>query len=172
MGDQIFIIDANTLIAPYRIYYPFDIAPSFWEQMKGKILDGSVVILDMVHDEIMAGNDELTNWMSSMQIDREIIDHRDSRILAGYSSVLQYIQTSGLYLPKALTEWSLETVADPWLIAAAAANHYTLVTLEKSSGQVSRKNPNSKAKIPDIASHFGVSVCSLYDMMRILKFHL
>lgn len=45
MGDQIFIIDANTLIAPYRIYYPFDIAPSFWEQMKGKILDGSVVIL-------------------------------------------------------------------------------------------------------------------------------
>lgn len=43
-----FLIDTNALLTPHLMYYPFDLAPSFWEQLEEKLKDGSVVLLDMV----------------------------------------------------------------------------------------------------------------------------
>lgn len=63
-------------------------------------------------------------------------------------------------------EWSREEVADPWIISSAAINNYTIVTLEVSSGSLSDKNPNKRAKIPDVAKVFGVDTINLFEMMR------
>ena len=109
------------------MYYPFDLAPSFWEQLEEKLKDGSVVLLDMVKNEITEGHDELSNWMKSLQ-GINIIDHRTPEIIEKYSRVLGAVQSNTCYKQSALAEWSRESVADPWLIATAAVRKLTIVT--------------------------------------------
>ena len=48
MNQEVFLIDTNALLTPHLMYYPFDLAPSFLEQLEEKLKDGSVVLLDMV----------------------------------------------------------------------------------------------------------------------------
>lgn len=172
MSKEIFLIDSNSLITPQLQYYPFDFAPGFWTQMKNCIEDGSIKILDMVENEILRGKetDDLKMWMEGLEV--RSIDHREPEILEKYAAVVQYLSDSSLYKPSALTEWSRESVADPWLIAVAAAYDYTLITFEKPSGGLSERTPNKFAKIPDVATAFGVRTQPLYYLMRSLGFKL
>lgn len=172
MSQEIFLIDSNALITPYLQFYPFDLAPGFWSQIEGHIKDGSIRILDVVRAEILQGKetDDLKLWMDGISVD--IIDRREQEILEKYAAVIQYLQSSPLYKPSVLAEWSRGTVADPWLIATAAVYHYTLITFEEPSGGLSIKTPNKVAKIPDIANEFGVKTQSLYYLMRSLGFKL
>ena len=76
------------------------------------------------------------------------------------------MQDSPLYSDKALRNWSDANVADPWLIAAASALGYTLVTFEASAGIISANNPSGRPKIPDIAKIFDVKCENLFYFMR------
>ncbi|WP_083501206.1 DUF4411 family protein [Selenomonas sp. oral taxon 136] len=38
-------MDANSLIRPARAYYPFDFAPSFWQQLRPKISLDKIAVL-------------------------------------------------------------------------------------------------------------------------------
>lgn len=68
-----------------------------------------------------------------------------------------------------MNEWARNEVADPWLIAAAAARGYKLITFEQSAGSLNVKNKSGRVKIPDVARQFNVEVYNLYYMMRQLK---
>ena len=48
MNNEIFLIDANSLITPYLTFYPFDFAPGFWEQLANSIRNGQVAIFFVV----------------------------------------------------------------------------------------------------------------------------
>ncbi len=171
MREEIFLIDANSLIAPHSSYYPFDFAPGFWEQIENHIRSGRIAILDMVKNEILQGKDRLKEWIESIEIGK-LIDRREADILSSYSAVLQYVQGNPCYKSAALSEWSRNTVADPWLISAAKAYGYTLITFEVPNGGLNRRNPSKNAKIPDVAGEFGVKTENLFYMMRELKFTL
>ena len=170
-NKPIFIIDSNSLITPYKLYYSFDLAPKFWNDIEQKIVDGSIVILDKVYDELLAGDDELSTWLSSIP-DLSKLSHKDQSIVLAYGEVLNYIQTSGLYTQNALIEWSGNRIADPWIIASAKIHAQTVVTFEASSGVISEKSPSSKPKIPDICKHFNVGYTNLFDMMRKLSINI
>ena len=171
MNKEIFLIDTNSLIIPQKQFYPFDFAQGFWEQMKIHIEDGSIKILDMVKNEILQANkDDLTNWMKSIK--SSTVSRQETGIVSKYAEILQYLSDCELYKKSALMEWARVSVADPWLIATASVHNYTIVTFEKPSGGLNKKNPNKSAKIPDVADRFGVKVCDLYCMMRYLGFRL
>lgn len=85
---------------------------------------------------------------------------------------MQYIQTCGYYNEKGLNEWARNDIADPWLVATAAAKNCTIITFETSAGYLSEKNKSGKVKIPDIAKHFEVRVHNLYYMMRQLNIRI
>lgn len=165
MVEEKFLIDANSFIAPYKNYYAFDITPGFWVQLKKALLDDSVSVLDVVKAEINKGDDELTAWISAMS-ELKIMDRRDQSIMAKYTEVLSYLQKNPSYNDKALRAWSDVNVADPWLIATAAAKGYTIITFEQSAGKISEKNPCGKPKIPDVAGAFNVKCVDLYYFMR------
>ena len=135
------------------------------ETIKKALLDESVSILDVVKAEINKGGDELTNWVATIS-DLKTLDRRDQNILAKYGAVLSYLQNSPLYNDKALRAWPDGNVADPWLIATAAAKGYTIITFEQSAGKISEKNPSGRPKIPDIAREFNVKCEDLYYFMR------
>lgn len=171
MSEQAFLLDANSFIAPYRGYYSFDFAPGFWAQMERNIKEGRIAILDVVRDEILRGNDDLTEWIKTQDVS-VLIDHREEKILVYYGQILQYLQSNPYYRDSALTEWSKGSVADPWLIATAIAYHYPIVTFETANTNPNQQNPWKMAKIPEVADHFGVTTINLYAMMRTLNFRL
>ena len=163
-----FLMDSNSFITPYRQYYAPDLAPTFWKKLLICAKSGRLVLLDMVKDEIGKGQDDLANLVSK-QSDFVVCNHRSEKIIRKYQEILQYIQTCGFYKEDALRTWANESVADPWLIAAAAVNNYTIITLEVSSGNLNKNTPSKNAKIPDVARAFGVKTNNLYYMKRQLE---
>lgn len=171
MNEEKFLIDSNSLITPHLNYYPFDFAPRFWTQIGQHIKDGKIAILDIVKEEILQGNDHLTEWMNELKIG-EYIDHREEIILSKYGAVLQYIQQNPCYRPSALAEWSKANIADAWLIATAASYNLTLITFETFNNGLNQHNPSKNAKIPNIAKAFNVKTENLFYLMRELQFKL
>ncbi len=95
---DIFLIDTNSLITPKVVYYPMDLAPTFWGLMTEKIEDGSIAILDLVKKEILKPErkDDLANWVIKLNI-KNYIHHREPEIVFKYAEVLQYIQDDPCY---------------------------------------------------------------------------
>ena len=151
-ASETFLIDANALMTPYRFYYAFDIAPSFWDKLADAFKRKQILLLDKVKDEVLKGDDDLTKWIKDNEEIIDVCDYKTASVISNYQAVLQYIQTCGLYRESALAAWVPANIADPWLIAAAKANNYTIVTLEAPSVGLSTKTPNRSAKIPDVAS--------------------
>ena len=169
MGSQeVFIIDANSLITPFKEYYAFDIAPKFWTSLKTHIETGRVLILDCVKDEITTGDDKLSEWINSFDSKLVISKVTEDNVKV-YGKIMNYIKTSGLYKDKALHYWSDIKTSDPWLLAVARVKGITLVSEENGSGGISVKNPNKYPKIPDVAKAFGVETIKVYEMVRRLN---
>lgn len=166
-----YLIDANSLIRPARAYYPFDFAPSFWQQLRPKISLDKIAVLDKVRDEILKGTDELSTWISALP-NECILSTQDIQIIQTYRDVLSFIQQSDQYTESALRLWSRENVADPWLIAAAKVYGYTLLSFEQSAGTIPERSRSKNPKLPDVARHFQVPYTSLFDMMRQEHFRL
>lgn len=165
MVEEKFLIDSNSFMAPYRQYYAFDLIPTYWDELSKRTESGRLVLLDMVKAEIDKGEDDLAVWIGK-QTGFKICNHVTPEIISKYQDVLQYVQSCGLYKEQALQAWAPAHIADPWLIAAAAVNNYTIITAEVPSGGLSPKNPNKYAKIPDVAKAFEVRTNNLYYMMR------
>ena len=160
-----YLIDANSLIRPARAYYPFDFAPSFWQQLRPKISLDKIAVLDKVRDEVLKGTDELSAWISDLP-NECILSTQDMQVLQKYREVLSFIQQSDKYSEAALRRWSQLDIADPWLIAAAKVYGYTLLSFEQSAGTIPEGSRSKNPKLPDVARHFQVPYTSLFDMMR------
>ena len=171
MAQEKFLIDANAFMTPHLQYYPFDLAPSFWDKLEHHIKDGTIVVMDMIKAEVMQGTDSLRDWMDTLEIGG-YLDRRQPEIIAKYTEVLTHLQTNPCYQEAALREWSKATVADPWLIAAAAVKGYTIITLETPNKNLSPNTPTKRPKIPDVASALGVETRDLFFLMRKLNFRL
>lgn len=160
-----FIVDSSIFITAKNLYYPFDIAPSFWEQMKTIIVQEDIILLDVVRDEIYRQEDSIKDWMKSIS-DLKFHSIKDEKMLDGYKTVLSYIQSSGLFKEKALRAWSDRYTADPWLISAAIEYNGIIITFEKDNSNPKDRSPKTKIKIPQVASAFGIECQDLNYLMR------
>jgi hypothetical protein len=166
-----FLIDSNCLMDPFNKYYgpKFSLSKGFWDPLSGLVKSGSVGILDVVRNEVLnkENPDELDEWLKD--IDSYVISTKSSRqIVSGYADVINFLGTQGdLFRPSALMEWSVETVADPWLIAAANYLDATVVTFEKYV-PVTPNQPAGKPKIPTVAKFFDVQCATLFEFMRVV----
>ncbi len=160
-----FLLDANSFITPYKNYYAFDIVPTYWKKIEPVIVRSNVAILDLAYNEVLAGNDQLTQWITSVT-GIAILDHKESSIVSKYGEVMNYISNSPYYSSAAVRKWAGPNIADPWLIAAASAKDYTIITFEQTAGIISLNNPSGKPKIPDIANAFHVNCKNLFEFMR------
>ena len=169
IGGEVFIIDSNILIEPHKTYYSFDFVPEFWSCIEKNIATKRIIILDMVYDEIAVGTDALSLWIKNLQ-NIKPLNHKTPEFLKHYADILNYIQTSGLYKIDALRSWSVKSVADPFLIAAAIHNNYTVITGERPNTGLNKANPSPKVKIPDICAQFNVKWGNLFSMLTQLGF--
>ena len=170
-----YVLDTNSFINPYRDYYSFDFGMSFWDQLEIELRKSNIILLDVVRNEILKhSDDELSKWIKNIKsVDIKRVK-KESIIINYYGEVLNYIQTCGYYDMNALLNWADPTIADAWIIAAAAAYEFDIVTFEIKASRLSKlpKHQQKNAKIPDVARHFNVKCKSLFDFMRDMNFQL
>ena len=167
--DEKFLIDSNTFMTAARQFYSYDIVPTFWEIFDQEIVNGNIVLLDLVLDELNEGNDLLKKWVYERRDMFIQCKHKDRKVIDKYTEVMQFINDCGFYNDKGLARWADERIADPWIIAAAKAYDYTIVTFEVPASGLNENQKIGKVKIPDVAKYFKVEVINLYEMMRRLR---
>ena len=160
MKDKPIFLDSNVLITAKNDTYPFDVFPS--------ILSKKLIILDVVKNEILAGNDSLTTWLRDLNAQTMTINNQ--KIVDAYSQVSTYVYSlSQNYSPAVIDSWfGNMKIADPWLIAAALAYDGILVTNET----VAKPNAKKRLLIPNIASHFSIPCVKITQIMRELEIKL
>ena len=160
-----YIIDTNILITAWKITYPIDVFPSFWEQLENKFISGDIVICESVYEELKRIDDDLWKWFhntiktNSIPVEKS----NETEIIDAYSCVINKANENNRYYSSALIEFGNN--ADGWIIAHALANGYTLVTEEKPN--TDRKK---SVKIPDICLLVSVEYINTVKMLQQLGF--
>ena len=166
-----FVIDSNILMNSKNSYYAFDLLPQFWDILRQHILDGNILVIDKVLQEILVGEDEPTRWIKTIPSD-VIYSTRLGNVIKEYQKVINRVASSGYYKSLAVAEWSQEKIADPWIIAVASLEKAIIVTSENRISNLKDGIPKKNAKIPDIADEFNIQTIDLFQMMRDLHFKL
>ncbi len=162
--NRVYVIDSNFFIQAHRVYYPLDVAYSFWQKVKQLARKGKIISIDKVKDEIFDHNDELEKWCKENLPDSFFKDSSSS--ISEYRQVTAWaISKNDHFLPKALSEFLDANEADAFMVAFVLNNpNNVLVTQEIS--EPFRKN---KVKIPDACIALDVQYLNVMDMFRQLK---
>ena len=170
---MIYLLDANAFIRAKNEFYAYDIVPSFWKMLLEKFRSGSVKIIDAVFEEILKGNDNLTDWVRDNIRNAEDVYGKeyivqakyDQNVIGNYRIIANNVYSNECYSEE--NKQQFLSGADPWLVAAASTYGDTVVTFEKSA----RAN-SKKIKIPDICQQMNVQFMDLYDMMRKIQIEI
>jgi len=166
-----YVLDADVFITAYRGYYSFDLAPGFWRSLVDAARDGRVVSIrgfgkiKGVKEELEEEDDPLANWVRTGFSQWFIPLDEDSIIAAYKYKVMEWVNKQVQY--KAAAKWEFASGADGWLVASSIVRKHVVVTLEVSAPQ-----SQTKVKIPDVCSNFGVVTVDTFTMMRKLGIKL
>lgn len=153
-----YLLDANVFIQAKNLHYGLDFCPAFWEWLILKNQKGEVFSIQKVGDEIAAVADELTEWAANRG--SGFFLEPAPAILPSFGAVSGWAATLD-YEPAAISTFL--QVADYYLVAAALALRYTVVTHEIASASTKR------LKIPNACIGLGVKCMTPYEMLRLEK---
>lgn len=150
-----YLLDANVFISAKNLHYGFDFCPAFWDWLTRENREGNVYSIERVGDELLAGDDELTEW--TRHIGGDFFIPPDAALFPALAEVSSWATGQGYDQAAVSTFFQ---VADYYLIAQAHAGQHTVVTHERASG--SRR----KIKIPDACIGLGIKCVTPYEMLR------
>lgn len=153
-----YLVGSNILITSNRRYRQqyFPIVWHFFLQTP------HFYMLDRVYDELTSKNDDLKLW-TKQNYQNKILKADDC--IAEYTQITQYLLESNLWTAAGYQEWTTKyEKADPWLIACAMKNSYTILTDERSTGPNGTKSDN-EPKIPFVAKEFNVPTVSFWKFL-------
>lgn len=156
---QKYCLDTNVFIEAKKGPYGFDIVPAFWDWIDQQVANGTIYCSTMVYDELMEGEDELSDWArlrvnSGLFIEPDEVVQQYLRAIADYVNTNYEAIASSYFLGK----------ADPWVIAHAKTDSSIVVTHEQTV-----PNNSHKVKIPNICVQFSVQYVNPYMMLRNLS---
>jgi Domain of unknown function (DUF4411) len=150
-----YLLDANVFIQAKNLHYGLDFCPAFWEWLVEKNAEGTVFSIEKVGDEILAGEDELSQWAETRGA--EFFLPPDPAVLPSLAAVSTWA-TGHSYEPAAISTFLQG--ADYYLVAQAQAAKHTVVTHEIPSASTRR------IKIPDACIGLGVKCMTPFEMLR------
>lgn len=142
------LLDANVLITANSLYYPLARVPEFWEWLVQMGIDGQVKMPIEMVEEIRAGNDDLSGWLSDH-------DHLEALRLDEEADVALVRRVIDEGYASDLTDQEVEIMGrDPFLISYALRDPSArcVVTTEVSRPKRMRANRH----IPDVCDHLGI----------------
>lgn len=156
--DNKYIVDANIFITAHRQIYPFDVVPSFWEQLIEKSAH-KIIILEEVQNEILRGNDKLAEWYNEESSNFIVARIPGQAVIEAYREIINSVNNNGQYRQSAKDEFA--SIADSWLCAYGLAYEGTIVTLETYQEGV-----KNRIKIPNVCRDFNIKYINLLEFMR------
>jgi hypothetical protein len=162
MPAPLYTIDTSCLTQAHRVYYPYDIAPSFWDFMKQKFADGSFIYTNKVADEIAKGKDALASWVQTeIPYGLELDCHANTNIMAHYGQIMVWGNGHPQYTSLAKSDFAEFANADPFVVATAIEKAAIVVSQEVSA-------PGSKKniKLPEVCAQFNVVHIDTFTLLR------
>ncbi len=158
-----YLVDSKILINSNRNYRQ-KFFPVVWHFF---LTVPNFYVIDRVYDELISKDDDLCDW-TKQHYSKKWIPAND--YILEYARVNQYLSKSGLWTPAGYQEWTSNYhKADPWLIACAMKNSYTIITDEKNTGPNGAASDN-EPKIPFVANHFNVPTIDFWQFLSDKKF--
>ena len=151
-----YLLDSDVFIDARNRHYGFDIVPAFWDWLARAHQDGRVFTVERCAQEVIAGGDELADWMKARPPSFAIKPSADDQ--AALQAVSAWAVSAG-YRQGAAAEFL--GVGDYFLVAQALSLGFTVVTQEEPA-PLSQK----KIKIPDACKAVGVEWTSPFRMLR------
>ncbi len=137
-----YCLDANVLIQAWQKYYNPKFCPEYWKILTELGKNGKIFIPELVYEEIIRTEDDLSKWVKGSKIPINNISEPVTilirKILEDYPLLVD--STKG------------RSLADPWVIAHALHENATIVTKEE---KVTALNSN-KIKIPNVCDNMGI----------------
>lgn len=149
-----YLLDANVFIQAKNLHYGFDFCPAFWSWLDREHAAERLFSVEAVLDELVAGDDNLTEWARARP---DFFLKPDEDIVPSLSAASTWASGGG-YDPAAVNTFL--QVGDYYLVAHAHANGMTVVTHEVAANSV------KKIKIPDACIGLGVKCMSPYAMLH------
>ncbi len=157
-----YLLDSNFWINAGN-YYPQDLFPSFWSSMESLIQAGEVVIHQTVLDEIDRKQDQISEWIHSVEGWKPVPISEEA--LKQYLACCSWVEEEKQgYTKEAIDEFEQNSRADAWICATAAVSGFVLVTNETKS------NSPKHVKIPNVCSAFNIKCMTNLDFMRLMRF--
>ena len=151
-----YLLDANIFVEAKKRYYGFDVCPGFWKWLIAKNREEKIFSIEKVRDEMIVGNDDLSEWVDSPEMKNFFINPNEE--------LLPFLERIGKWLTPKNYTLSAKNIflhsADYYLVAQALAGKYTVVTHEVHS------NSPKKVKIPDVCLGVGVGHITTFEMLR------
>lgn len=153
-----YLLDANVFIEAKNRYYAFDICPGFWSWIEIAGRSGAVATITSVREELLAGRDELADWMQRHRGEPWILAVADEDTQRCFRDVAAAVQ-AGPWSPPAKARFL--SGADPWLVAKGISINGTVVTHETFKADARRTVP-----LPNVCAEFAVPFVDTYEVLR------
>jgi len=152
-----YLIDSDVFIDAKNRHYGFDIVPAFWTWIEQQHRAARVFTVQRVADEVLAGGDELAEWMTtqpaSFRLPARPEDQPALRTVSHWAVDAGYHQAAVATFLQA---------GDYFLVAQALSLGFTVVTQEIPDPVISKK----RIKIPDACKSVGVPWVTPFTMLR------
>lgn len=142
---EIYCLDANVLIQAWQKYYAPSICPDYWEVLNILGKEKRIFIAELVYEEIVRTDDELSRWLKKSSITVMKIDGEVTKCL-------QLIYAFNPIHKKLVDNIKSRSLADPWIIAHAIKETAIVVTKEE---KITAINSN-RIKIPNVCDNMGI----------------
>lgn len=146
MSNKKYCLDANVLIQAWQKYYSPKICPNYWDLLDYLGNQNLVFMPEMVYDEIVRTDDDLSKWLKTSKIPIKKIDEQVTKCLKDIYSA----DPNHKFL---VDNTKARSLADPWVIAHALRENAVVVTKEE---KVTALN-STKIKIPNVCEKMNVS---------------
>ncbi len=137
-----YCLDANVLIQAWQKYYNPKFCPDYWKVLIELGLSGKIFIPELVYEEIVRTEDDLSKWLKASNIPIAKIS----------GAITKHIRKILNDYPSLVDNTRARSLADPWVIAHALSENATVVTKEE---KVTASN-SKKIKIPNVCDNIGV----------------
>lgn len=158
MLERKYCLDANVFIQAWQKYYNPKICPDYWNVLNQLGEEKSIFIPQMVYNEIVRTEDELSKWLNN-----SLIPIR--KPTEAVVSCLKQIYTKNPTHKLLVDNTKGRSLADPWLIAHAMLENAIIVTKEE---KITALNSH-KIKIPNVCENMGVEYINDFELITRLN---
>ncbi len=158
----VYIVDSNFFIQAHRETYPLDVALSFWNKVRQLAIEGKIISIDKVRNEIFDKNDSLEAWCKDNLPPDFFKD--TSETLSEYQKIIEWtFSKTSHYKPNAVNEFLDANEADAFIIAYSLQDISTRIIVTQ---EVSQPEMKSKIKIPEPCNALNVRYIKAMEMFR------